>query len=116
MRGFINKAAAGLVLAIMAGAMIFVGVAFIAYAIAVALTPSLGMAGAAAVAGGILLVGPMFWVLVTLLWKPAPPPKPQPSPLMAFVTGLLADKPVIAAGIAALVGVADMLLKRRSKP
>jgi hypothetical protein len=114
MQRILTKAAAGLVLAIMAGAMIFVGVAFIAYAIAVALSPSLGVAGGAAVAGGILLVGPMFWVLVTLLSRPARP-KPDTNSAVSFLAALAKDKPLMAVAAAVLVGAADMLLKRRNR-
>ena len=115
MREFLNKAAAGLVLTIMAAALIFIGVAFVAYAIAAALAPMIGIAGGAAVAGGILLVGPMFWVLVTLLSRPAPPPKPQANSIMGILSALAKDKPLMAVAAAVLVGAADMLLKRRSK-
>jgi hypothetical protein len=114
MQRLLSKAAAGLVLAIMAGAMMFVGVTFIAYAIAVALSPSLGVAGGAAVAGGILLVGPMFWVLVTLLSRP-PKPKADPNSAMGFLSALAKDKPLMAVAAAVLVGAADMLLKRRNR-
>jgi len=115
MKNFFAKVAAQIVLVIMASAFIFIGVAFIAYAIAAALSPTIGVAGGFAVSGGILLVGPMFWVLVTLL-RPAPkPPKPEPNSMMGILSAFVKDKPLLGIAAAVLVGAADMLLKRRNR-
>jgi hypothetical protein len=113
------KAAAGAVLALIGVAMIVFGVGFLAYAIAAALTPSLGVAGAAAVTGGIFVGPPFFWAIIILaIRRRPPPPKSQfaPSGLwMALFAAIAKETPWVAIVGAGLVAAAEIFFSHRPR-
>ena len=70
-------AAAMVVLGLIGLLLIVFGVWYLAFALAAALAPSLGVAGGAAVTGGVL-VGPVFlWAIIILLLRRPPPREAQ---------------------------------------
>ncbi|HVE04300.1 MAG TPA: hypothetical protein VNB30_09615 [Rhizomicrobium sp.] len=112
------KAAAAAVLALIGLALLFFGVGFLAYALATALAPSLGVAGGAAVTGAIFVVPPFFWAVIILsLRRPKPKPIVAPDSLwMALFAAIAKETPWVAIVGAGLVAAAEIFLSRnRSK-
>src|SRR3954468_13962552 len=70
------NALAGLVLLIIASALIWVAVAFAGYALYLAFLPRAGAPWAAAVAAAILIAGPVTAAIIMKLRAPAPKPPP----------------------------------------
>jgi hypothetical protein len=93
--------------------MAFFGVGLLGLALAASLVALFGIAGALAIAGGVLLLPPLFWAVGRLLFKPR---KPPPPPTSGIVTALLAavakETPWIAVIGAGIAGAADMFLNR----
>ena len=112
------RIAATAVLALIGLTLIVYGVGFLGYALAIALAPSLGYAGGAAVAGGIFVAPPFLWAVLVLLLRPWRKPRPAaPSGLTAAVIGALAKEVPWAAIVGAgAVGIAEMILRRRKQP
>jgi hypothetical protein len=70
------KIAAAAILAVIGMLLVVFGVGFLAFSLAAALTPMLGLAGASAVTGAVF-VGPVFlWAVIILLLGGKPAPKP----------------------------------------
>ncbi len=67
-----QKIGAGAVLAIIGITLVILGIGYLGAAIAAALTPSVGTAGAYAVTGGIFVGPALFWAILTLLLTRAP--------------------------------------------
>jgi len=112
------KAAAAAVLALIGLALLFFGVGFLAYSLATALAPSLGVAGGAAVTGAIFVVPPFFWAVIILsLRRPKPKPIVAPGSLwMALFAAIAKETPWVAIVGAGLVAAAEIFLSRnRSK-
>ncbi len=108
------KAAAAAVLALIGLALLFFGVGFLAYALATALAPSLGVAGGAAVTGAIFVVPPFFWAVIILsLRRPKPKPIVAPGSLwMALFAAIAKETPWVAIVGAGLVAAAEIFLSR----
>ncbi|HUO89372.1 MAG TPA: hypothetical protein VMU08_09375 [Rhizomicrobium sp.] len=113
-----QKIGAGVVLAIIGVTLMVFGVGFLGYAITAALTPSLGVAGAAAVTGGIFTGPPFLWAIAALLVR-RPPPKPAPIPpgslWMTLFQAIAKETPWVAIVGAGLVAAAEIFLVRRKK-
>jgi hypothetical protein len=113
-----QKIGAGVVLAIIGMTLMVFGVAFLGYAITAALTPSLGVAGAAAVTGGIFTGPPFLWAIITLLIRRAPP-KPEPIPpgslWLTLFQAIAKETPWVAVVGAGLVAAAEIFLVRGKK-
>lgn len=116
-----QKIGAGAVLAIIGITLIVLGVGYFGIAIATALTPPLGAAGAYAVTGGIF-VGPAFlWAIITLLLtrRPPPPKAELGSAERGLWTILFAaiakETPWVAVIGAALVAATEIFLSSRRK-
>jgi hypothetical protein len=109
------KAAAAAVLALIGVALIFFGVGFLAYALASALAPSLGVAGGAAVTGAIFVVPPFLWAIIMLsLRRTVPKPIVPPGSLwMALFAAIARETPWVAIVGAGLVAAAEIFLSRR---
>jgi hypothetical protein len=111
------RIAAMSVLAVIGLLLVVFGVGYLAFALATALTPALGVAGGAALTGGIF-VGPVFlWAVIFLLLRRPPPPKPA-APAnnglwMALFAAIAKETPWIAIGGAALMGAAEIFFARR---
>jgi hypothetical protein len=94
--------------------MAFFGVGLLGVALACSLVALFGWPGASAIAGGVLLLPPLFWGLARLLFRPAKPPPPKPSP--SFVAALMAavakETPWIAIISAGVAGAAEMFVNR----
>jgi hypothetical protein len=111
------KAAAAAVLALIGVALIFFGVGFLAYALASALTPSLGVAGGAAVTGAMFVVPPFIWAVIMLsLRRPKPKPVIAANGLwMALFAAIAKETPWVAILGAGLVAAAEIFLSSRSR-
>jgi hypothetical protein len=112
------KAAAAAVLALIGAAMLVFGVGFLAYAIAVALAPALGVAGGAAVTGAIFVGPPFFWAIVMLALRRAPPRKPIAAPSGLWLTlfaAIAKETPWVAIVGAGLVAAAEIFLSHRTR-
>jgi uncharacterized membrane protein len=99
-------------------ACVFFGVGLLGLALASALTATLGVAGAYALTGTILLVPVVLWGLVKTMSRPAPPAPPPPSGILAaLITAVAKETPWVAVIGAGLGSAAEMFLNRnRSKP
>jgi hypothetical protein len=97
--------------------MAFFGVGLLGVALTCSLVALFGWPGASAIAGGVLLLPPLFWGLARLLFRPAKPPPPKPS--ASFVAALMAavakETPWIAIISAGVAGAAEMFVNR-NKP
>ncbi len=109
------RIAASAVLGVIGLLLIIFGVGYLVYALDMALTPALGIAGAAALTGGII-VGPVFfWAIVMLAFRRTPP-KPAPPPAnglwLALFAAIAKETPWIAIVGAGLMAAAEMFLAR----
>jgi hypothetical protein len=109
----IAKTAAGVVLGIIAVAMIAVGVSFAGYAIFTALAAPVGIPGAAALTALILLIGPLLFVLLAMMFRPRKEDLLNDQFIMSVLSGLARDKPLIAMVGAGLLGAAGIFLRKR---
>ncbi len=90
--------------------MAFFGIGLLGAALAASLKALFGEPGALAVAGGVLLLPPLFWAMAKLLFHPA---KPPPSGVAATLIAALAkDLPWMAVLGAGASGVASLFSKR----
>ena len=109
------RIAAGAVLGLIGLLLIIFGVGYLAFALSTALSSSLGVAGGAAVTGGIF-VGPVFlWAIILLLMRRAPPPKPAIAPGGLWLTlfaAIAKETPWIAIAGAGVVGALELFLTR----
>jgi uncharacterized membrane protein len=116
------KIAGGVLMGIVAVALIFTGVAFAGYAITMALEPSLGMAGAAAIAA-LLMLFPVMCALVAIAFLQAAAArrrreeraKETEEAIVSILSFLAGDRPWIAVAGAALVGAIGYFMRGRKK-
>jgi hypothetical protein len=110
-----QKIGAGVVLAIIGVTLMVFGVGFLGYALTAALTPPLGVAGAAAVTGGVFVGPPFLWAIVALLMR-RPPPRPAPIPpgsmWLTLFQAIARETPWVAVVGAGLVAAAEIFLVR----
>ena len=104
------------ILVVVAIAMAFFGVGLLGMALASTLVAWLGVAGAYAVAGAILLLPPLLWAVIIRLSRPKPPP-PQPGnelirTLLAAVAG---NRPWLAVIGTGLVSAVNKFLSRNTR-
>ncbi len=103
------------ILAAAAIAMAFFGIGLLGLALAHALVSALGVAGGYALAGTILLLPPLVWVIAGTLFRPRRPPPPPGSELMRTLLAAVArDKPWLAVVGTGLVSVVNMFLNRNT--
>lgn len=103
------------ILAAAAIAMAFFGIGLLGLALAHALVSALGVAGGYALAGAILLLPPLGWVIAGTLFRPRPPPPPPANELMRTLLAAVArDKPWLAVVGTGLVSVVNMFLNRNT--
>jgi hypothetical protein len=109
-------------LLIAGSAIIWIGVAFGAYAIYLAFVPAVGILWAAAATCGFLLAGPLTWVIVMHMRRPHPHlPTPDPRPaqndqdkaVLQLLAGVAKEKPLLAVLVAGLVGAAETVRRRK---
>ena len=94
-------------------AMAFFGVGLLGMALASALVATLGIAGAHAAAGAILLVPPLLWAAVVCLSRPRkPPPQANNELTRALLAAVAKETPWLAIIGAGLAGAANMFLNR----
>jgi hypothetical protein len=119
------NALAGLVLLIMASALIWVAVAFAGYALYLAFLPQAGAPLAAALAAAILIVGPVTAAIIMKLRAPrakpasvhVPEARIAPANSQDATLKLLAqvaeDKPLLAVVFAGILGASEAILRRK---
>ena len=117
------NALAGLVLLIMASALIWVAVAFAGYALYLAFVPQTGAPWAAALAAAILIVGPVTAAVIMKLRTPraaavhVPEARIAPADTQDATLKLLAkvaeDKPLLAVVFAGILGASEAILRRK---
>lgn len=115
---------------ITASALIWVGIGFAGYAIYLALIPQISAPWAAAIAGVVLVIGPVGWALLVNARRPAKAPvKPrlhQPDPRIAAAAPTDADsatlnllakvaeeKPLVAVVFAGILGASEAMANRK---
>lgn len=108
----IAKIGAGVVMGLIAGAMILVGVSFAGFAIFTALETPVGVAGAAALTALIFLIGPLLFVLIAAIFRPRRE-FGNDALLMNVFSGLVRDKPLLAMVGAGILGAAGIFLRKR---
>ncbi len=113
-----TRIAAMAVLALIGLLLIVFGVWYLAFALAAALTPALGIAGGTAVTGAIF-VGPVFlWAVIILLLRRPPPPRPVAAPSGLWLTlfaAIAKETPWIAIIGGGLMAAAEMFLSSRKR-
>jgi hypothetical protein len=93
--------------------MAFFGVGLLGMALAGVLTATLGVVGAYAAAGGILLLPPLLWALITRLSRPKKVPPVANNELTRVLLAAVAkETPWIAIVGAGLASAANLFLNR----
>ena len=100
------------IFAVAAIAMAFFGIGLLGMALASALVAKLGVTGSYAVAGGVLLLPPLFWALVAILSRPRKPPAASNDLTRILLAAVAKETPWIALIGAGLASVAGMFLNR----
>jgi len=104
-----RKAVAG----VLGVALILVGVSFLGFGLASALTPFLSLAGGAAVTGVLLLLPPLLWALAK---SPAPEAQPPANSLetlwLTELSRFALKKPLLAVLVAVAAGAARSLWRK----
>jgi hypothetical protein len=108
----IAKTAAGLILGITGGLLMFFGLAWGGYAIFVALTAPFGIAWAAATTAFIFLFVPVIVIIVAIAARKPKPKLEGNAAIMSALASVARDKPVLALLAAGLFGMADVLMNR----
>jgi hypothetical protein len=105
------------ILAATAIAMAFFGIGLLGLALAHALVAALGVAGGYAVAGAMLLLPPLVWVLAATLYQPRKPPPPPPGNelLRTLFAAVSRDKPWLVFVGAGLASAVNMFLNRNTR-
>lgn len=112
------RIAAAALLAVIGLTLIVFGVGFLAYAMATALAPSLGVAGGAAVTGAVFVVPPFLWAIMMLALRRTPPPKAtiaQNSLWLTLFAAIAKETPWIAIAGAGLVAAAELFIATRPR-
>jgi hypothetical protein len=119
------NALAGLVLLILASALIWVAVAFAGYALYLAFVPQAGAPLAAALAAAILIVGPVTAAIIMKLRAPRPKPEAVHVPearitptdsqdaTLKLLARVAEDKPLLAVVFAGILGASEAILRRK---
>ena len=96
-----------------AAAMVFFGIGLIGMAIATLLAAKFGVAGGYTLAGVILLLPPLLWVLILSLSRPRRKKSEEKNEFMnSLFTTLARETPWAAVAGAGLVGIANLFLNR----
>ena len=107
----LSKAA---ILVLVAAALIWIGIAFAGFALLTALTPALGLAGAAAIVAALLLLGPLGALVALLVRRP---PKPAEGGnhevLLTLLSAFARNKPLVAIAASGLLGIVELLFRKR---
>jgi hypothetical protein len=117
------QAIGGAVLLITASALIWVGTAFAGYAIYLAFIPGTREPWAAAIAAGILVIGPLSWALLLNARRSKPrlhrPDSTLPSALdpdnatLNLLAKVAQEKPLLAVLFAGILGASNAMTHRR---
>ena len=118
------RAVAGVLLLVTASALIWVGVGFAGYALYLALLPRAGPPWAAAIAGAILVAGPLGWTLIVLFWKQRPRAQIQvpderfsraqaDNAALNVLAQVAQEKPLLAVVFAGILGASEAILRRK---
>jgi type VI protein secretion system component VasK len=120
------QAIGGAVVLITASALIWVGTAFAGYAIYLALIPATREPWAAAIAGGVLVIGPLAYALLLNARRPrgAKPRLHNPEPLpvsedpesatLNLLAKVAQEKPLLAVVFAGILGASDAIAQRKN--
>ena len=107
---FARLSAKAMLLAALA-AMVFFGIGLVGLAIATWLSTQFGPAGGYLIAGGVLILVPILWVLLLAVSRPRKKP-PEKDFTTTLFTAMARETPWVAVLGAGLVGVANLFLSR----
>jgi hypothetical protein len=107
---FARLSAKAMLLAALA-AMVFFGIGLIGLATATWLSVQFGVAGGYLIAGGLLILIPILWVLLLAASRPRRKPAEKDFTTSLF-TAMARETPIAAILGASLVGVASLFLNR----
>ena len=108
---FARLSAKAMLLAALA-AMVFFGIGLVGAAIATLLTAKFGAAGGYLIAGAVLLLVPILWILLSLAARPRKKPEEKNDFAASIFTTLARETPWAAVLGASLVGIANLFLSR----
>ena len=107
----IGRLAAKAVMLAVGLGMAFFGVGLLGLALATSLKTLFGPAGALGLAGGVLLLPPLFWALAKMVFRPKKP-EPPSGVSAALLGALVKEMPWMAVAGAGITGLVEMLFNR----
>ncbi len=107
---FARLSAKAMLLAALA-AMVFFGIGLVGLATATWLATQFGVAGGYLMAGGLLILIPILWILLMAASRPRKKPEEKDFTTILF-TAMAREAPWVAVLGAGLVGVANLFLSR----
>ena len=93
-------------------AMVFFGIGLIGLAVATLLAAKFGNAGGYLIAGGILLLLPILWIIILFAPRPRKKPEDKNDFMNSIFATLARETPWAAVVGAGLVGIANLFLNR----
>jgi len=93
-------------------AMVFFGIGLIGLAVATLLAAKFGIAGGYLLAGGILLLLPILWIIILFASRPRKKPGDKNDFMNSIFATLARETPWAAVAGAGLVGIANLFLNR----
>ena len=93
-------------------AMVFFGIGLIGLAVATLLAAKFGNAGGYLIAGGILLLLPILWIIILFASRPRKKAEDKNDFMNAIFATLARETPWAAVVGAGLVGIANLFLNR----
>jgi positive regulator of sigma E activity len=93
-------------------AMVFFGIGLIGLAVATMLAAKFGVAGGYLIAGGILLLVPILWIIILFASRPRKKPQDKNDFVNSIFTVLARETPWAAVAGAGLIGIATLFLNR----
>jgi hypothetical protein len=93
-------------------AMVFFGIGLIGLAVATLLSAKFGIAGGYLIAGGLLLLLPILWIIILFASRPRRKPEDKNDFMNSIFATLARETPWAAVVGAGLVGIANLFLNR----
>jgi hypothetical protein len=93
-------------------AMVFFGIGLIGAGVATLLAAKFGIVGGYLIAGGILLLLPILWIIILFASRPRKKPEEKNDFMTLIFATLARETPWAAVAGAGLVGIANLFLNR----